>query len=193
MSTSEDADLVERIKAGDLMAFETLYNRHKGPIYRTALAITRQQEAAEDILQECFLRAYRHMDKVDDRAPVGAWLHRIAVNLSYNWLSRRRFSLMPLEEVVDQLVSGPVPSPESTLERGELRQTIQDAIAELEFNHRMVVILFYLQDFSLADIAYILDCPVGTVKSRLHYAREHLRRKLEADRRLPAGLAYEFG
>lgn len=193
MSTSEDADLVERIKAGDLMAFETLYNRHKGPIYRTALAITRQQEAAEDILQECFLRAYRHMDKVDDRAPVGAWLYRIAVNLSYNWLSRRRFSLMPLEEVVDQLVSGPVPSPESTLERGELRQTIQDAIDELDFNHRMVVILFYLQDFSLADIAYILDCPVGTVKSRLYYAREHLRRKLEADRRLPAGLAYEFG
>lgn len=193
MSVSKDADLVARTQDGDLRAFEVLYNRYKGPIYRTALAITHQHEAAEEILQDCFLRAYRHIGRVDDRAPLSAWLHRIAVNLSYNWLTRRRFFLTSLEDVVDQLVSGPVVSPDRALERGELQQIIQEAIEGLEFKHRVVIILFYLQGFSLADIAYIIDCPVGTVKSRLYYARENLRRQLEADRRLPAGFAYEFG
>jgi RNA polymerase sigma-70 factor (ECF subfamily) len=193
MSVTDDAGLVARVQAGDLKAFEVLYHRYKGPIYRTALAITRQHEAAEEILQECFLRAYKNIGRVDDRAPFPAWLHRIAVNLSYNWLARRRFTLMPLDEMVTQLVSGPAASPERAMERGELRQIIQEAIDSLEFKHRVVIILFYLQGFSLADIAYILDCPVGTVKSRLHYAREKLRRKLEADQRLPAGPVYEFG
>jgi len=193
MSATDDADLVARVQAGDLKAFEVLYHRYKGPIYRTALAITRQHEAAEEILQECFLRAYENIGKVDNRAPFPAWLHRIAVNLGYNWLAKRRFTLMPLDEMVGQLMSGPGVSPERAMERGELQQIIQEAIDSLEFKHRVVIILFYLQGFSLSDIAYILDCPVGTVKSRLHYAREKLRRTLEADRRLPTGLVYEFG
>ncbi len=193
MSATDDASLVARVQAGDLKAFEVLYNRYKGPIYRTALAITRQHEAAEEILQECFLRAYQNISKVDHRAPFPTWLHRIAVNLSHNWLAKRRFALMPLDEMVGQLVSGSAVSPERVMERGELQQIIQEAIDALEFKHRIVIILFYLQEFSLSDIAYILDCPVGTVKSRLHYAREKLRRTLEVDQRLSAGLVYEFG
>jgi RNA polymerase sigma-70 factor (ECF subfamily) len=189
---SDDIDLVRRVQAGDLKAFEDLYDRYKGPIFRTALAITRQPDAAEEILQDCFLRAYTHLHKVDDRAPFPAWLHRIAVNLSYNWIAKRRLWLTPLEEVIDQLVAGPLSSPEHAAEQGELRHIIQDAIDGLPFAQRVVIILYYLQDFNLNDIAYILDCPVGTVKSRLHYGRENLRRRLEADARLPVGVAYEF-
>ncbi len=192
MPGSDDLELVRRVQRGDLRAFETLYERYKGPIYRSVLAITRQQDAAEEILQDCFLRAYTHLYKVDDRAPFIAWLHRIAVNLSYNWIAKRRPWITPLEDVIDQLVAGPPSSPEQAAERGELQQIIQDAIGRLPLAQRVVIILYYLQDFSLADIAYILDCPVGTVKSRLHYGRENLRNKLGADTRLPAGVAYEF-
>jgi RNA polymerase sigma-70 factor (ECF subfamily) len=192
MSVSDDLDLVRRVQAGDLKAFEALYERYKGPIFRTALAITRQQDAAEEILQDCFLRAYTHLHKVDDRASFLAWLHRIAVNLSYNWIAKRRLSLTSLEEVIDQLVVGPLSSPERAAERDELQQIIQDAIDSLPFVQRVVIILYYLQGFGLNDIAYILDCPVGTVKSRLHYGRENLRSRLEADARLPVGVAYEF-
>jgi RNA polymerase sigma-70 factor (ECF subfamily) len=78
------------------------------------------------------------------------------------------------------------------VEREELQRIVQEAIHSLSFAQRVVVILFYLNGFSLEEIAYILDCPVGTVKSRLYYGRQNLKRRLGADKRLPAGLAYEF-
>jgi RNA polymerase sigma-70 factor (ECF subfamily) len=192
MSVSEDAQLVARIKAGDLEAFEALYHKYKGPIFRTALAITRDQGAAEDILQDCFLRVYMHIHKVDGSAPLPPWLHRIAINLSYNWAAKQRVRLIPLEEMIDRLKASPLLSPEKVAERGELQQIVQEAIDALPFKQRAVLILFYLQGFSLAEIAYIMDCPVGTVKSRLYYGRENLRQKLQGDKRLSGEMAYEF-
>jgi RNA polymerase sigma-70 factor (ECF subfamily) len=100
--------------------------------------------------------------------------------------------MQPLEGVIDSLVASPRTLPESSLERVELQHIVQKAIASLSFKHRVVIVLFYLNGFSLNEIAYILDCPVGTVKSRLYYARRNLRRKLERDRRLSPEVAYEF-
>lgn len=192
VSADDDSELIPRVREGDLAAFEALYNKYKGPVYRTALAITRDRSAAEDILQECFVRFYAHIDKVDTARPLSPWIHRIAVNLSYNWVAKRRRWFPALGEVMEQFAGDRPSSPEHMLEREELQRIIQEAIHSLSFAQRVVVVLFYLNGFSLEEIAYILDCPVGTVKSRLHYARQNLRRKLEADKRLPAGVAYEF-
>ena len=192
MSLSEDGRLISQIRQGNILALEALYERYKGQVYRTALAITRDREAAEDILQDCFLKVYTHIDKLDGSLPLSPWLYRVAVNLSYNWADKRRRWLRPLEEVIDCLVAGPRTLPESVLERGELQRIIQKAIASLSFEHRVVIVLFYLNGFHLNEIAYIVDCPVGTIKSRLHYARRNLRRKLERDRHLAPEVAYEF-
>jgi len=192
MSLSEDGRLISQIRQGNILALKALYEKYKGPVYRTALAITRDREAAEDILQDCFLKVYTYIDKLDGSLPLSPWLHRVTVNLSYNWANKRRRWLQPLEEVIDHLIESPRTLPESTLERGELRYAIQAAIASLSFEHRVVIVLFYLNGFSLNEIAYVLDCPVGTVKSRLHYARRNLRRKLERDRSLSPEVAYEF-
>lgn len=192
MSLSEDGRLISQIRQGNILALKTLYEKYKGQVYRTALAVTRDREAAEDILQDCFLKVYIHIDKLDGSLPLSPWLHRVTVNLSYNWVKKRHRWLQPLEEVIEQLVAGPRTLPESALERGELQRVVQKAIASLSFEHRVVIVLFYLDGFSLNEIAYILDCPVGTVKSRLHYARLNLRRKLERDRRLSPEVAYEF-
>jgi len=192
MSLSEDGRLISQIRQGNILALKALYEKYKGQVYRTALAVTRDRGAAEDILQDCFLKVYTYIDKLDGSLPLSPWLHRVTVNLSYNWANKRRRWLRPLEEVIDHLVAGPRTLPESVLERGELQRVIQKAIASLSFEHRVVVVLFYLNGFSLNEIAYILDCPVGTVKSRLHYARRNLRRKLERDRRLSPEVAYEF-
>ncbi len=192
VSPGEDGELIPRIRQGDLAAFEALYGKYKGQVYRTALAITRDQGAAEDILQECFLRVYAHVNKIDVTRPLSPWLHRIAVNLSYNWVTKRKRWFPSLEEVIEQLVGDHHSSPEHILEREELQRIVQEAIHSLGFAQRVVIILFYLNGFSLEEIAYILDCPVGTVKSRLYYGRQNLRRKLGADKRLPMGLAYEF-
>ena len=192
MSTGEDNELIPRVRRGDLAAFEALYDKYKGQVYRTALAIIRDKSAAEDILQECFLRVYAHIDKIDISRPLSPWIHRIAVNLSYNWVTKRQRWFPLLGEVVDQFVGDHHGSPEHILEREELQRIVQEAIHSLSFAQRVVIILFYLNGFSLEEIAYILDCPVGTVKSRLYYGRQNLKRKLGADKRLPAGVAYEF-
>jgi RNA polymerase sigma-70 factor (ECF subfamily) len=192
VSTGEDGELIPRIRQGDLAAFEALYGKYKGQVYRTALAITRDQGVAEDILQECFLRVYAHIDKIDVSRPLSPWIHRIAVNLSYNWVTKRKRWVPSLGEVIEQFVGDHQGSPEHILEREELQRIVQEAIHSLGFAQRVVIILFYLNGFHLEEIAYILDCPVGTVKSRLYYGRQNLRRKLGADKRLPMGLAYEF-
>lgn len=187
-----EAQLVARAKEGDMGAFEALYKRYKGSIYRTALAITHDRGAAEEILQDSFLRAFRHIDNVYEGAPIAPWLHRIAINLSYNWTTKRKRWLTSLEQVLDRLVATPSSFPERAVEQSELQQLVREAIDQLEFPHRATIVLFYLEGFSLAEIAEIMDCPVGTVKSRLYYGREKLREALLADQRLPRAIAYEF-
>lgn len=188
----DDGELVARIREGDLDAFETLYRRYKDELYRTALAITRDRGAAEELLQDCFLRAYDHMDRVDGYASLRPWLHRIIVNLSYNWSAKRRLRLISIEDVFDRLLMVPRMSPERAFEREELLQVVDEALRSLSMCQRVVVVLFYLQGFSLAEIAYVLDCPVGTVKSRLHNARRVLRQELMADARISREAAFEL-
>ncbi len=177
----DDGVLIGRIRAGNLGAFEELYNRYRRPVYHTALAITRDRQAAEEILQDCFVRAYAHMDRVDPSLPLSPWLHRIAVNLSYNWATRRKSWWVSLEEVVEFLTASVCQQPERAAEQGEVQRAVEKAIDGLDFKHRAVVILYFLQGFSLAEIAYILGCPEGTVKSRLHYACRKLRARLSRE------------
>jgi len=192
MALPTDEQLIAQIRGGDLQSLETLYDRYKDQIYRTALAITRDQQAAEDILQDCFLRLHANIDRLDGSVPIAPWLYRVTVNLSYNWHARGRRWIHSLEGVIEGLVSGPQTSPERQAERRELKDIVQRAIDSLSFNQRAVVVLFYLGGFSLEEIAYILDCPVGTVKSRLHYARRNLRRWLEKEGYWRPEVVYEF-
>jgi RNA polymerase sigma-70 factor (ECF subfamily) len=192
MATIEEIRLITRAKRGDLEAFESLYEMHKASIYRTALAITGDRLAAEEILQETFLRAFKHINNVREGVSLSPWLYRIAVNLAYDRAARRRRWLAALDGIIEPLVTPVGASPEQMVEERELYELVYEAINKLKFKQRATLVLFYLHDFSLAEIAEIMDCPVGTVKSRLHYARENLRRELLADQRLVSGLIYEF-
>jgi RNA polymerase sigma-70 factor (ECF subfamily) len=113
------------------------------------------------------------------------WLYRVTVNLSYTWVSRRSRWLVSLESVIDKLVSPARMGAEYHAEMSEFQVILQRAIDSLPAGQRMTVILYYLNDLSLKEISYILDCPVGTVKSRLHYGREHLKKCLDAYRTAP--------
>jgi RNA polymerase sigma-70 factor (ECF subfamily) len=188
---SEDGALIRRLQTGDLDALGVLYDRHRLTVYRTALAITRDPEAAEDILQEAFLRLHAHADHVDTRLPLPPWLYRITVNLSYTWVTRRRKWWVPLEDFIDQLIGPGRYHPEPIAERNDELRVVQRAIEALAFSQRVVIVLYYLNDLSLQEIADILGCPVGTVKSRLHYGRENLRHLLESDT-AASEVQYEF-
>lgn len=192
MTFPNDDELITQVRGGDIKALETLYDKYKSQIYRTALAVTHDQQAAEDILQDTFLRLHANIGRLDGSVPIAPWLHRVTVNLSYNWHARGRRWVNSLEGVIENLVSNTQASPQRQAERLELRDVVQKAIDTLSFNQRVVVILFYLNTFDLEEIAYILDCPVGTVKSRLHYARRNLRRWMEREGYWQPEVAYEF-
>jgi RNA polymerase sigma-70 factor (ECF subfamily) len=191
-----DKELIARIQADDLAAFECLFHKYQNQIYRAALGITGDHGMAEEILQDCFLKAYRHIDHLHGDYSLLPWLYRIAVNLSYDCLRRhRRHSwLAPLENFANYLIGADNPlatSPEKQVEQEELQALVRAGIADLSVKHRVVIVLHYLQDFSLEEIAYILDCPVGTVKSRLHYARKVLQHRFEKDQWLVGEVVYE--
>jgi RNA polymerase sigma-70 factor (ECF subfamily) len=120
------------------------------------------------------------------------WLYRVTTNLCYTHVSRRKRWLTALEDVIEHVVAPSRTSPERQAERGELQAVIQQAIDTLNANQKIVIVLHYLADLSLKEIAYVLEVPEGTVKSRLHYGRENLRKKLKNSRMLFPEVAYEF-
>jgi RNA polymerase sigma-70 factor (ECF subfamily) len=179
-----DAVLIERLRAKDLDALGALFDRHYAQVYRTAAAITRDNAVAEDIAQDCFLKLHQYAHRIDVSLPLTPWLYRVTVNLSYTWISRRQKRRISLEALVDHLMSPSWHAPDQLAENREVQHSVRQAISELPFNQRVVIVLHYLSALSLDEISTILDCPVGTVKSRLYYARENLRRRLDDSHRI---------
>jgi RNA polymerase sigma-70 factor, ECF subfamily len=175
---SEDGELVTRLQNGSLEALGVLYDRHQRLVYRTALAITGDAEAASDLLQDVFLRLHRFADHVDPQRPLEPWLYRMTANLAYTWVKRSRRWLRPLEDMAEWLAGSKkgIIYPSSLVD--EDWQQVQQAVSALPLQQRMVVVLYYLNDLSLQEISDILDIPVGTVKSRLHYGRDALKNHL---------------
>lgn len=178
-----DAALVQRARDGDAAAFAGLYARHHVVLYRTALAMTRRQSRAEELVQDTFLRAYRHLGQVvlAPEASLRPWLHRILVHLIYDDSARRTHPTQPLETMDERLPAPDQVSVERRAEARELRRTVSRAIQQLPIRHQEVVVLFYLNDLDVGAIADLLGVPPGTVKSRLFYGRARLRELLAAE------------
>jgi len=193
--TEQHADgwFIVRLREGDVESLGELYERYHTLVYRTALAITRDEKAAEDILQDAFLRVYTYADRIDEARPLGPWLYRVTVNLAYSWTSRVKRWWHSLQDTIDNLSLAPRYYPEAIAEEQEWQRLLQQAIDALPPRHRVVIVLHYLEGLSLKEIAFVVDAPEGTVKSRLHYARERLRKAiLEQEHRLVPEVAYDF-
>ena len=117
--SSDESHLIRKLQQGNLKALGTLFTAHKDMVYRTALAVTRDRRAAEDILQECFVRLYTYAASVDAQRPLKPWLYRVTVNLSYDWSSVK--PTQPLDEVLEWLSGLPrtFPSPDGKAEEKE--------------------------------------------------------------------------
>ena len=177
--SNPDFKLILGLQNGNLEALGALYDRHRGLVFRTALAITGDAEAAADLLQEVFLRLHRFASHIDSGRPLEPWLYRMTTNLSYTWVKRHNRLLRPLEDVADWITGNRKDIPAVRSEMNESWRQIQQAIATLPLSHRGVVVLYYIDDLSIQEIAEILNIPVGTVKSRLHYSRQALRKSLD--------------
>jgi RNA polymerase sigma-70 factor (ECF subfamily) len=178
-----DGDLVRLMAEGDRDALAPLMERHYRRLYRVALAYVRNADDAQDVLQETFVKAFRHAARWNGSAEVGRWLTRIAVNQSidrYRRERRRRASIEPLEEGDhDERVADADPSPERRVASAETVARIDAALRALPQRQRAVFVLRHYEDMSLEEIGRTLGLRLGTVKSSLHRAVHGLRQRLE--------------
>jgi RNA polymerase sigma-70 factor (ECF subfamily) len=192
MQNASDQELIIELKKGSLNALGILYDRHRRMVYRTALGIVGDTEAAADLLQDVFLRLHRFAERVDASRPLEPWLYRVTANLSYTWVKRRKRWFSPLEDIAEWLSGNKKHTPHHLAELDEESQQVRQAISCLPLGQRVVIVLYYINDLSLQEISEILEVPEGTVKSRLHYGRQALKRHLGIlDERLPE-VQYEF-
>jgi RNA polymerase sigma-70 factor (ECF subfamily) len=187
-----DKKLVLQLQAGDLDALGSLYDRHRQMVYRTALGITNDPEIAEDLLQDVFLRMHRFSHHIDPQRPLEPWLYRVTANLAYSWMKRRTRLYRCVKEMAEWLAREQRPTPHLIAEKDEEWRVIQKAVASLPLTQRVVVVMYYINDLSLQEIANVLEIPVGTVKSRLHYGRRTLKKQLGLQRELVSEVNYEF-
>jgi RNA polymerase sigma-70 factor, ECF subfamily len=173
-----DRDLVYAARGGDALAFDALFYRYRDGIFRLGLAITKDPSAAEEIVVDTFARAHRALARLEPDDSLRPWLYRVAVNLSYNRRPRKNVVLSSLDDAADEALANEEGSPSNMAEQAELRRLVLASVDELGPKHRIVVVLHYLNGLNLAEIAAVVDCPVGTVKSRLHYALRRLRTHL---------------
>ena len=178
-----DAVLISRMAEDDVDALAELFDRYRVPVYRAALALTGDPGASEEVLLDTFGRAYTHRRRLRTDVSPLPWLHKVALNLCYSRLGRRRLRSEPVTEIVaERLVDGGV-RPDTSAEWSELCQIVREGIAGLSPKHQSVVILYYLEGRSLQETADALGLPLGTVKSRIHHA---LKRPARPPERRPA-------
>jgi RNA polymerase sigma-70 factor (ECF subfamily) len=179
-----DGDLIRRMaEDDDTDALSALFERYRVPVYRAALALTGDHGVSEEVLMDTFSRAFTHRRRLrTDTSPL-PWLHKVALNLCYSRLGRRRLASQPVTDTVAERIIDDGAGPAVNAEWAELRVIIHDGIARLSDKHRAVVTLYYLEGRSLQETADALGLPLGTVKSRLHHALREMRRLLAADLR----------
>jgi RNA polymerase sigma-70 factor, ECF subfamily len=172
-----DADLMERVRGGDREAFADLVDRHKDAVVNYLTRLTGDRDRAEDLAQETFLRLWRSSASYVEQGYLRAFLFRIATNLVRSEERReKRFRLLlPFLRWRDH----DEPAAPSGLLLQELHREVAGAVAALPLRYRVPLVLHEIEGWSYGDIARELGCREGTVKSRIHRGRQHLRQKLE--------------
>ncbi len=183
LTHEEDETLVARAQGGDASAFDVLVERYKQRVYATVYHMTGNHEDANDLVQDAFIKAYRNLHSFKGQSSFYTWIYRIAVNRTINFLKRRKdrghLSLNDMDANVEtdpdyvELMSHITPRREVGL--NELQEKLNEAIQKLSEEHRAVVIMHDVQGMTHADIAKVMHCSEGTVRSRLFYARQQLQ------------------
>jgi RNA polymerase sigma-70 factor (ECF subfamily) len=185
------AALIRRCQQGDELAIEILVQRYQNYVYRLCYLVMHNQQDAEDMTQETFIRACRALPRFEIREGISfeAWLYRIAVNCCRSRMRRKWYQVVPWQRLGfgERLAANPEDRPERVVLRGEQRSQVLNAIDKLGEKHRLVIVLRYYADLSSDEIAQVLNIPSGTVRSRLHTARRRLRELLAAAGLVPGG------
>jgi RNA polymerase sigma-70 factor (ECF subfamily) len=182
-----DLRLVEKCQDGDAAAFDELVHRYKNRVYNVAYRFLGNHEDAQDVAQETFIRAYKGIQSFKGAAKVSTWLHSIAGNLAKNRLRDSHRREGNKETSIKALAEKPAhdpfaddgPAPDEMAQKSELDDALQRCLGELPEHYRMAFVLRTFDGLTYEEIADTMDCPLGTVKSRLNQARTLLRDRLK--------------
>lgn len=181
-----DAALVKRVQEGDKQAFNLLVLKYQTKIVNLVMRYVRDPDEANDVAQEAFLKAYRALPRFRGDSAFYTWLYRIAVNTAKNYLvaAKRRpveydLDLQDPEQYDMQARLKDIDSPERVMMKDEVQRTIDEAIGELPEDLRTAIVLRELEGMTYEEIAETMECPVGTVRSRIFRAREAISKRIE--------------
>ncbi|KAB2953949.1 sigma-70 family RNA polymerase sigma factor [Heliorestis acidaminivorans] len=178
--------LVQQAQKGDRQAFEKLVTMYQDRVYALSYRMAGNPDDAQDLAQEAFIRAYSSLASFRQDADFGTWIHRITVNTWINMQRKnKRATVVSLDEPmhtsdgeVQRELAATSEGPEEFVERRETSDRIRQALLELKPEHRAVIVLREMQGYSYEEVAEMLDCTLGTVKSRINRARNALKEKL---------------
>ena len=180
-----DEQLMQRVKGGDMRAFDLLVRRWEHQLFNLIYKIIGDFEASEDIRQEVLLRVYQAARRYRPQSQFKTWLYRIAINCSINELKKReRRRMLPLtityesgdgkEQTLENILPDPGPQPDDIIQQNEIAECIQEGLRRLPGEQRIVIVLRHYEGLKFQQIASVLGCPLGTVKSRMRHGLEHL-------------------
>ena len=169
---------VHEARAGEPEAWEALLARYRLPLYAYVYELVHQEQTSLDLVQETFISAARHINTLQRDEKFGSWLFSIAHQKCIQHWRKQRPAEIPIDPL-DEDFPEPEPGPQELLIRKEQEEAFMKLLGQLAVPHRAVLLLHFMEDFSLEEIARITETHIGTVKSRLHYARKALRRLLE--------------
>ena len=189
-SALEDEKLVRQSQRGDMVAFEELVLRHRDKIYARAFSMMRNEEEAVDLSQEAWVKGWQRLKQFQGESSFLTWMTRIVINLCLDQIRKQKRHRAESIEAMAEELGGverqmPVvnPNPTAGLERQELRQRIDKALAQLSVEHRTVMILHEFEELEYKQIAKRMQCSIGTVMSRLFYARRKMANLLAGFKR----------
>lgn len=190
-----DAEVIERVLAGDTGLYELLMRRYNQRVYRAVRAVLRDDAEAEDVMQEAYVRAYQYLRRFEQRSSFCTWVTRIAVNESLARLEqKKRFTTEVDDEGVGvaEKLEAKSASPEVTAGSAETRALLEEAILALPYPYRIVVMLRDVEEMNTAEAAEALELSEDVVKVRLHRGRAMLRRELYARAGATNSAAFQF-
>jgi RNA polymerase sigma-70 factor (ECF subfamily) len=173
-SQRDERAWVRGAQRGSVSDLESLFRHHWPRAYRAAYLVVHDSAAAEDIAQEAFLAAVRSLDRFDRRRPFGPWLHRIVVNRAIDWSRARALRRESGDAALHTVASAPAPE-------NPHARSLASALAELSPEHRAVIVLRHLLEYTPGEIARLTGLPRGTVNSRLRRGLDHLAARLGED------------
>lgn len=180
LEAEQEAELVRRMKQGDRAAFDKLYEQYYDRLYRTACMITGSRTDGEDVTQETFIKAYLNCDKLKKDELFRYWIYQILNRTAWQ-IAKKHAKERPEEHIMELADTSTADSPANRILQDEQGRTLTEAIRRLEYRQRMTIILYYYNELGTREIAKVMGCMEGTVKSRLFTARKNLRLQLETE------------